>query len=53
VLRAVTWLTRLPVRSAYWQNLSGGSALQVCVAHGWTRYLALIFEKEAECTLSL
>lgn len=52
VLRAVAWLTRLPLRSAYWQNLSGGAALQVCVARGWTKYLALIFEKEAECTLS-
>jgi tocopherol O-methyltransferase len=50
VLRAVSWLARLPVRSAYWQNLSGGSALQVCAAHGWTKYLALIFEKESECT---
>jgi ubiquinone/menaquinone biosynthesis C-methylase UbiE len=50
VLRAVSWLTRLPARSAYWQNLSGGTALQVCVSHGWTRYLALTFEKEAECT---
>ena len=52
MLRTVTWLTRLPLRSAYWQNLSGGAALQVCVARGWTKYLALIFEKEAECTLS-
>ncbi|OGO36174.1 MAG: hypothetical protein A2W35_10395 [Chloroflexi bacterium RBG_16_57_11] len=50
VLRTVSWLTLLPVRSAYWQNLSGGTALQVCVARGWTKYLALIFEKEVECT---
>jgi cyclopropane fatty-acyl-phospholipid synthase-like methyltransferase len=52
VLRIVSWLTRLPVRSAYWQNLSGGTALQVCVSRGWTKYLALIFEKEVECTPS-
>jgi cyclopropane fatty-acyl-phospholipid synthase-like methyltransferase len=52
VLRTVSWLTRLPVRSAYWQNLSGGTALQVCVSRGWTKYLALVFEKEAECTPS-
>lgn len=50
VLRAVTWVTQLPLRSSYWQNLSGGSALQVCTLRGWTNYLALIFEKEAECT---
>lgn len=50
VLRTVAWLTQLPLRSAYWQNLSGGAALQVCVSRGWTSYLALIFEKEAECT---
>lgn len=50
LLRAVAWLTQLPLRSAYWQNLSGGAALQICTLRGWTRYLALIFEKEAECT---
>jgi tocopherol O-methyltransferase len=52
VLRLIAWLTQLPLRSAYWQNLSGGAALQVCVLRGWTRYLALTFEKEAECTPS-
>jgi SAM-dependent methyltransferase len=50
VLRLVAWLTRLPLRSPYWQNLSGGAALQVCVLRGWTRYLVLTFEKETECT---
>jgi ubiquinone/menaquinone biosynthesis C-methylase UbiE len=50
VRRAVAWLTQLPLRSAYWQNLSGGTALQECVLRGWTRYLALTFEKEVECT---
>lgn len=50
LLRAVAWLTQAPLPWAYWENLSGGAALQVCVMHGWTRYLALIFEKEAECT---
>ena len=38
-------LTRLPLRSAYWRNLAGGTALQVCVRRGYTRYLALVFEK--------
>jgi cyclopropane fatty-acyl-phospholipid synthase-like methyltransferase len=50
-LRLVTWVTQLPLRSTYWQNLSGGAALQVCALRGWTSYLALIFEKEAQCTL--
>lgn len=39
-------LTRLPLPWAYWQNLAGGSALQVCTQRGWIRYLVLIFEKE-------
>ena len=52
VLGTVAWLTQLPVRPAYWQNLSGGTALQVCVSRGWIKYLALVFEKEAECTPS-
>lgn len=52
VLRATYWITRIPFRSAYWQNLSGGSALQLCIQQGLTQYQALIFEKEAECTPS-
>ena len=27
-------LAGLPLRSAYWQNLSGGTALQVCIKQG-------------------
>lgn len=50
LLGAVAWLTQAPLPWTYWENLSGGAALQVCVRRGWTRYLALIFEKEAECT---
>jgi hypothetical protein len=53
VLRTLFAVTRLPLRWAYWQNLSGGSALQVCTQRGWIRYLALIFEKEGVCTPSL
>jgi cyclopropane fatty-acyl-phospholipid synthase-like methyltransferase len=52
VLRLIARLTQMPLRSAYWRNLSGGAALQMCVSRGWTRYLILIFEKEAECTSS-
>ena len=45
VLSTVLALTRLPLRSAYWHNLSGGAALQVCLKNGWTQYQALVFEK--------
>ena len=41
----ITQLTRLPLPWAYWQNLSGGTALQRCVQQGWTQYHALIWEK--------
>jgi len=44
-LYAISILTRLPLRGAYWQNLSGGTALQVCLRRGWTQYHALIWEK--------
>lgn len=41
------WLiTRLPIRAAYWQNLSGGAALQICIRNGWTNYQAVVFEKK-------
>lgn len=46
LLWAVTTLTRLPVPWAYWHNLSGGSALQVCLRKGWTKYWALVWERE-------
>ncbi len=48
VLRGVTLATRLPLRWPYWQNLSGGSALQVCLQRGWTEYRALVWEKPFE-----
>ena len=44
-LGLVTLITRLPLRSAYWHNLSGGTALQICVRRGWTKYQALVWEK--------
>ena len=45
VLWAVRSLTRVPLPWAYWHNLSGGTALQLCVKKGWTRYLALVWER--------
>jgi len=38
---------RLPLHSHYWENLSGGAALQVCIKSGWTQYLALTWEKSS------
>lgn len=38
-------LTTLPLRSAYWDNLTGGTALQVCQARGWIQYHLLVWEK--------
>jgi ubiquinone/menaquinone biosynthesis C-methylase UbiE len=45
LLWAVSALTRVPLPWAYWHNRAGGTALQRCVKKGWTRYLALVFEK--------
>jgi SAM-dependent methyltransferase len=45
LLWAVSTITRVPLPWAYWHNLAGGTALQRCVKNGWTRYLALVFEK--------
>jgi len=46
ILRNVfKWLTRLPLPGAYWQSLSGGLALDVCISRGWVLYQGLIFEK--------
>ena len=43
-LALVASITRLPIGTAYWQNLSGGAALQICLRQGWTEYHALVFE---------
>ncbi len=45
LLWTVSTLTRVPLHWAYWHNLAGGTALQRCVKKGWTRYLALIWER--------
>lgn len=42
---AVDTICRIPLPWAYWQNLAGGTALQLCVKRGWTRYQALVWEK--------
>lgn len=45
LLWTVGTLTRVPMPWAYWHNLAGGTALQRCVKKGWTRYLALVWER--------
>ncbi len=45
VLWAMRLLTRVPLPWAYWDNLAGGTALQWCVKKGWTRYLAIVWER--------
>lgn len=42
-------LTRIPLPFAYWQNLSGGTALQRCLKQSWTRYYALVLTRENNC----
>jgi ubiquinone/menaquinone biosynthesis C-methylase UbiE len=45
ILNVMSQITRIPVPWAYWRNLAGGTALQVCVKRGWTRYQAFVWEK--------
>ena len=46
VLHLLSQLTRLPLPWAYWHNLAGGTALQICLQRGWTRYRVLVWEKQ-------
>lgn len=45
LLNMMKLITRLPLNFPYWHNLSGGTALQVCIRQGWIKYLILVFEK--------
>ncbi|MEW5867779.1 MAG: methyltransferase domain-containing protein [Chloroflexota bacterium] len=46
-LALLTHLQAVAIRSAYWQNLAGGTALQICSRHGWIQYRSLVWEKRA------
>ena len=46
VLRLLAQITRLPLPSTYWHNLAGGSALQICIQNGWTKYQSLVLKKD-------
>tara|TARA_R110001592_G_scaffold205942_2_gene456581 strand:- start:153 stop:1019 length:867 start_codon:yes stop_codon:yes gene_type:complete len=42
---AVSTICSIPLPWAYWQNLAGGTALQLCVKQRWTQYQAFVWEK--------
>lgn len=42
---AISTICAIPLPWAYWNNLSGGTALQLCVQRRWTEYRALVWEK--------
>ena len=42
---AVSTICSIPLPWAYWQNLAGGTALQLCVKRRWTQYHAFVWEK--------
>jgi cyclopropane fatty-acyl-phospholipid synthase-like methyltransferase len=46
LLAMLSQLTRVPVPWPYWHNLAGGTALQICLKRGWTRYQVLVWDKE-------
>lgn len=45
ILFLLQWLTHLPIKSPFWANLSGGTALQVCLKNRWIDYEMLVFLK--------
>ncbi|MDX1491951.1 MAG: class I SAM-dependent methyltransferase [Pseudohongiellaceae bacterium] len=45
LLWTLNLITKLPLPWPYWQNLSGGSALQRCLKNGWTQYHALVLKR--------
>lgn len=45
ILAILSQLTRVPLPWSYWDNLAGGTALQLCLKRGWTRYQVLVWDK--------
>lgn len=45
VLWLVAGVTGLRIPWAFWDNLRGGTALQICLRESWTRYYALTWER--------
>lgn len=45
VLALLKAVTTLPLSFPFWENLSGGTAIQVCLRKSWVKYYFLVFEK--------
>lgn len=45
MLFIVSQVTRLPLSWSYWNNLAGGTALQICLRQSWTQYRVLVWQR--------
>jgi hypothetical protein len=45
LLLLVSQLTRIPLPWSYWNNLAGGTALQICLRRSWTQYRVLVWQR--------
>lgn len=45
LLLLVSQVTRLPLPWSYWNNLGGGTALQICLRQSWTQYRVLVWQR--------
>jgi len=45
LLLIVSQLTRIPLPWSYWNNLAGGTALQICLRQSWTQYRVLVWQR--------
>jgi len=46
LLLMVSQVTRLPLAWPYWNNLAGGTALQICLRKSWTQYRVLVWQRQ-------
>lgn len=44
-LNILKWATRFPIKTPFWSNLAGGTALQVCLLEQWIEYHYFVFKK--------
>jgi ubiquinone/menaquinone biosynthesis C-methylase UbiE len=45
LLLIVSQVTRIPLPWSYWNNLGGGTALQICLLKSWTHYRVLVWQR--------
>ena len=45
LLLIISQLTRIPLPWSYWNNLAGGTALQICLRQSWTQYRVLVWQR--------